>query len=345
MERPESSLDEYDPEISPQGSFLIGTTIRPLDNRDEFDIDLVCKLNATKAEFSQRALKSAVGDEVHAYVKARAMKNDPVEGRRCWTLEYADGARFHMDILPAIPDEAGFRLLLESKGFRSFAQDSAVTAGAVAITDREHPNYHRIAEEWPSSNPAGYAAWFKRRMAGELLERKRDFAKLEHLAMDSVQEVPDHKVKTSLQRTIQLLKRHRDYHFQDDPEHKPISIIISTLAAKSYGNEHRIVDALSVVLKHMDTHIEHRNGVPWIANPVNPAENFADKWEGEPAKAECFRAWLEAARHDFGLYLRYQPFRQLPETLEKAFGATLVKRVVASAAAAPAYIGSNDRIG
>jgi hypothetical protein len=339
LDRPESTLDEYDPEIFPQGSFLIGTAIRPLDNREEFDIDLVCKLDAGKGDFSQKSLKSAVGSEIQSYADAHSMTNDPVEGRRCWTLVYAGGARFHMDILPAIPDEESFRLLLETAGYFSESRDARVTAGAIAITDKQHPNYHRIADEWPSSNPVGYAAWFKERMSGQLFERKREFAASEQLVIASVQDVPDHKVKTSLQRAIQLLKRHRDYFYRDDPEHKPISIIISTLAAKCYGNEQRIVDALSLILKNMDQHIENRNGVAWVANPVNPAENFADKWEGEAKKKQCFFDWLEAARRDFGAYLRASPFKQMPNELEEAFGSVLVKRVVASSVGAPAIIG------
>jgi Second Messenger Oligonucleotide or Dinucleotide Synthetase domain len=339
LDRPESTLDEYDPEIFPQGSFLIGTAIRPLDNREEFDIDLVCKLDAAKVDFSQKSLKAAVGAEIQSYADAHAMTNEPVEGRRCWTLVYAGGARFHMDILPAIPDEESYRVLLETAGHFAASRDVRVTGGAIAITDKEHPNYHRIADEWPSSNPVGYAAWFKERMSGQLFERKRDFAASEQLVIASVQDVPDHKVKTSLQRAIQLLKRHRDYFYRDDPEHKPISIIISTLAAKCYGNERRIVDALSLILKNMDQHIENRNGVAWVANPVNPAENFADKWEGEAKKAGCFFDWLEAARRDFGAYLRASPFKQMPVELEEAFGSVLVKRVVASSVGAPAIVG------
>lgn len=343
LDRPESSIAEYDPEIFPQGSFLIGTAIRPLGNGEEFDLDLVCKLDASKGEVSQETLKMGVGVEIHAYAKAHSMVNEPVNGRRCWRLDYAGGTRFHMDILPAIPDEDSYRLLLERAGFRAEAQDRRLTLGALSITDREHPNYSRIADEWPSSNPLGYAAWFKDRMSGQLLERKRQFAEDRKLVVASVQDVPDHQVKTSLQRSIQLLKRHRDYYFRDDPEHKPISIIISTLAAKCYGNELRIVDALSLILKNMDRHIENRNGVMWVANPVNPAENFADKWPDAEEKQEAFFEWLEAARRDFGLYLRANPYREIPEPLEEAFGPSLVNSL-AGVLAAPMIISAKEHV-
>jgi hypothetical protein len=339
LDRQDSALDQFDPEIFPQGSFLIGTAIRPLDNREEFDIDLVCKLAASKNDFTQESLKAAVGAEIQSYVEAHGMINDPVDGRRCWTLVYAAGARFHMDILPAIADEAAYRLMLETAGYSSAAQNARVTADAIAITDRNHPNYRRIANEWPSSNPVGYAAWFKEQMSGQLLERKREFAAADPIVTANVQDVPDHKVKTSLQRAIQLLKRHRDYYFRDDPEHKPISIIVSTLAAKCYGNESRIVDALSVILKNMDQYIENRNSVAWVPNPVNPAENFADKWEDEPKKSKCFLDWLDAARAAFGTYIRAFPFQQMPDELEAAFGSALVTRVIGRSVGAPAVVG------
>jgi hypothetical protein len=50
LDRPESSIAQYDPSISPQGSFLLGTVTRPLTDTEEYDVDLVCRLEATKAD-------------------------------------------------------------------------------------------------------------------------------------------------------------------------------------------------------------------------------------------------------------------------------------------------------
>ena len=52
-----------------------------------------------------------------------------------------------------------------------------------------------------------------------------------------VEDVPEYQVKTPLQQGIQILKRHRDIMFVEDPDDKPISIIITTLAAHAYNNE------------------------------------------------------------------------------------------------------------
>ncbi len=48
LDREESSIRQYEPEIYPQGSFLLGTVIRPVGDSDKYDVDLVCTLNATR---------------------------------------------------------------------------------------------------------------------------------------------------------------------------------------------------------------------------------------------------------------------------------------------------------
>ena len=38
----------YNPEIYPQGSFLLGTVTRPLSDAEEYDIDLVSELGPSE---------------------------------------------------------------------------------------------------------------------------------------------------------------------------------------------------------------------------------------------------------------------------------------------------------
>lgn len=336
LDRDDSALSSYEPTISPQGSFLLGTVIRPLSDAEEYDVDLVCVLKATKDDFTQKSLKEAIGKEIALYAKARNMAKRPKEGRRCWTLHYADEAQFHMDVLPALPDVQRYKQLLEQRGHTILARDEALSGQAIAITDRTLPQYAQHTVDWPQSNPKGFAAWFRNRMAFQLTERKMAFIKRQ-MVTASVDEIPDYKVKTPLQRAIQLLKRHRDSMFADDDEHKPISIIITTLAALSYNEEPTISGALQSILRGMEEHIKYRGDEAWITNPVNPEENFADKWVEEPKKRENFYNWLEEARRDFGLYLRASQYDFMPEILKEAFGTDLVERSLQSilAGAAP----------
>jgi hypothetical protein len=321
LDREGSTIKHMDPMISPQGSFLLGTVNRPWDDREVYDLDLVCRLLARRSDLSQAELKKLVGAEIALYAKEHGMEK-PEDHRRCWRLNYAETAMFHMDILPSIPDAEGYRRRLNEWGYRDLAASEDLTGHAIAITDKLHPSYNKIDHDWYQSNPTGYAAWFRQRMKVQLELREKLFER--QLVTASVNQVPDPNLKTPLQKVIQLLKRHRDFMFRDDPEHKPISIIISTLAAKSYNNEGSISDALQAILLGMDSHIQHRFGVDWVTNPVNPAENFADKWDETPVKRDNFYKWLTAARRDFALYLKGSPYFRLPKQLEESFGSRAV---------------------
>lgn len=327
LSRDRSSIAKHDPEISPQGSFLLGTVTRPITDAEEYDVDLVCVMNCTKQEFTQKTLKEAVGREIASYAEGHGMENPPEERRRCWTLHYADGAQFHVDIVPALPDAQWYQIMLKEHGHGVLADDTNLTGRAIAITDSTLPQYSAFTDDWPLSNPMGYAAWFRSRMTIQLTERKHAFIKHQMITA-SVDDIPDYKIKTPLQRAIQLLKRHRDCMFAEEDEHKPISIIITTLAAQAYNEESSISTALQSILMGMEKHIEYRGDEAWVPNPVNPAENFADKWAEVPKKRECFYTWLEKAREDFALYLRARSFDTVPDALKDNLGTGLVERTL-----------------
>ncbi|MBF0445702.1 MAG: nucleotidyltransferase [Magnetococcales bacterium] len=316
LDRDNSGIRQFDPEIYPQGSFLLGTVIRPVGDADEFDIDLVCTLKGTKNDFTMSSLKVSVGEEIKSYAKKNGFIKEPEDGRRCWTLEYSDKANFHMDILPALPNAEQYRLMLEESGHTILATDEKISEKAIAITDKTLDNFDIYSDDWPVSNPKGFAIWFKSCQANVLNERKQLLMESD-VMYASVDQVPDHKVKTPLQQAIQLLKRHRDSMF-DGKENKPISVIITTLAGHSYNNETTITETLRSLLKNMGGFIINPEGESWIPNPVNPIENFADKWKETPEKKQNFLKWLEKAQRDFGLYLVSNNYRDIPEELKES---------------------------
>lgn len=294
-----SSCAAYDPHIFPQGSFRLGTAIRPLDNKEEYDLDLACKLQAgiTKGTHTQQELKLLVGTEIEAYRSARGIKAPKEEMHRCWRLYYADTLSFHMDIVPCIPADDIRRQFIEAS-MRSAGADQNISASAskhtVSITDDRHLEYEQICEDWHISNPEGYATWFEARM-----NQYRQLI----IAKAQIDKIPVYKQKTPLQRSIQLLKRHRDWMFRDAPELKPISIIITTLAVKAYQGESDIASAVRSILARMESLINQN--VPRVPNPVDPNEDFADKWGMAKCQhlrlEENFRNWIRQARNDFEL--------------------------------------------
>jgi len=259
----DSALYTHSPDIYPQGSFRLGTPVRPLRG-DDFDIDLVCKLDLEKEQTTQRDLKNLVGDRLR---KSPELADRLEPKRRCWTLTY--GRKFHLDVLPSIPDQEA-------------------TSNSILLTDRE-------LTRWQHGNPIGYADWFFSRMGPQLLEEER------RLAAESkvdIAEVPRWRIRTPLQRCVQLLKRHRDVTFKDDPDNCPVSIIVTTLAAQAFRGEHDLSVALLDMARRMPALIENRNGRWWVANPAHPGENFADKWNEVPERREKFLAWLARFEDD-----------------------------------------------
>jgi len=302
LHRPDSSCAEYDPHVFSQGSFRLGTAIKP-DSDDEYDLDMGCNLRdgLSKSLITQEQLKHHVGTEFEQYRKARGIKEELAEKKRCWRLEYADGLSFHMDIVPCIPESEGGRSVLKQRMIESSQLDDVlaqrVSELAVSITDNTDPEYRVKTDNWRISNPEGYARWFESRMKtahGVVSEREMSFKA-------SIDSLPYYKWKTPLQQAIQLLKCHRDTMFKDNEDSKPISVIITTLAAKSYNGEADLVSALSNILTRMGSYINA--SVPLVPNPVNPAEDFADKWYDQESVhlrlKENFDKWLYQARADF----------------------------------------------
>jgi len=161
------------------------------------------RLESASTESNDDRMKRLIGEEVRAFANARGIKEPVKEKDRCWRLDYADTVRFHMDVLPAIPDDEAFHKQLAQLGV-----GEQLAEHALAITDRTHSNYLTISDDWPRSNPKGYALWFEGRM--QVIARQRRVALVEQRVYASVDDVPVYELKTPLQRAVQILKRHRD---------------------------------------------------------------------------------------------------------------------------------------
>ena len=334
LHRPDSSCAEFDPHVFSQGSFRLGTAIKP-DSDDEYDLDMGCNLRTglSKSLITQEKLKHHIGNELEQYRKARGIKEELAEKKRCWRLEYADGLSFHMDIVPCIPESEGARSVLKQRMIESSLLDDAlaqrVSELAVSITDNTDPEYRVKTDNWRISNPEGYARWFEFRMKtahGVISEREMSFKA-------SIDSLPYYKWKTPLQQAIQLLKRHRDTMFKDNEESKPISVIITTLAAKSYNGEADLASALSNILVRMGSYINAT--VPLVPNPVNPAEDFADKWYDQESAhfrlKENFYKWLYQARADFKAICSKDDSQLIVEATDRGLDIQLDSNAVALA--------------
>jgi hypothetical protein len=301
--RKEANCRPFEPHIYSQGSFRLGTVIRPVDEDGEYDLDVGCRLQVgiTKASHTQQQLKELVGTDVEEYRVARGIKEKKEEKHRCWRLKYADTLKFHLDAVPSIPESPGRRRLIQEAIVRSGAPvELAVLVASLtgSITDNRMWNHRIIDERWRLSNSEGFARWFESRMklAKALMEGRALQAR-----MARVDDLPTYRWKSPLQQCVQLLKRHRDIMFADDSDGKPASIIITTLSARAYQGETEIGDALETILSTMGSLVNPTK--PRVPNPVNPAEDFADRWTDSAFQGknheQKFWGWLEQAQLDF----------------------------------------------
>jgi len=299
---PSSQCSSFDPHLYVQGSFRLGTVIRPLNADGEYDLDMSCRLRAgiSKALHTQKQLKELVGADIETYRVAQGFKQAREEKTRCWRLKYSDNLNFHLDAVPSIPEDSGRRTLIREAmmkfGSPAGIADAAATL-ACAITDNTRLNYSSPTNDWPVSNTEGYALWFESRVEQSRLLMEKWASEARAARIDKL---PINKRKSPLQKCIQLLKRHRDVMFKNDSDGKPISVIITTLAAMAYGGETELDDALNGLLQRMGAFV--RPGIPRVPNPVNPAEDFADKW-AKPEHAhhrleQNLHLWLGQAKQD-----------------------------------------------
>lgn len=313
--REESEIAQFKPVVDVQGSFRLGLVNRPINPDEEYDLDVVCQLSLrTKADITQQELKAMVGREVKAYAKAHGIIEPTTERNRCWRIDYADEVAFHIDILPCIPEDPSVVENLVALGV-----DEELAQTAIALTCKEHADFQVISNRWPMSNPAGFALWFEERF-GTVAAMRRQLL-VEGGVYKSIGAVPTYALKTPLQESIQILKRHRDFIFIKRPDLKPISMIITTLAAHAYQGEANLTDALIGILDRMGQFIAQAR--PRIPNPVNPGEDFADKWHSVAGLEENFWNWLDQARRDFDRLLSLEDSAEVRKLSESKFGVSL----------------------
>ncbi len=268
----EENSKDYDIVIYPQGSFALGTAVKPYDREDEYDVDLVCEYQKDYGFTAKRLKKTEVYSILTRYARAYRIK----EKRRCWQVTYEHNKKFHLDVIPAIHRE-----------------------GYIDITEQLSSDRY----EYIGSNPKGYVSWFQSKQrirynairAGIVANQKGIYT------YGEIKPIKEYKIRTPLQKAIQILKRHRDILFKEDTNNlAPISILITTIAADLYRNEDTISETLNSILGRAKEYVEEHkeNGKYYIYNPSLPGENFADKWEEHPERAEAFLNWLDDAKRD-----------------------------------------------
>lgn len=297
-----------DGKIYPQGSFRLETTVKPI-GENEFDIDLVFYTPNISADMiSPEQLKELVGNRLKEHETYKKMLKPLNRG---WHINYAN--EFHLDITPSLDNH-----------FEPY-NDSELVAD-------------KKLERYMPTNPEGYAKWFDNislmqpvfKSTKDMFESRNMMIATEDAAI--VTELPEHNPnKPLLKRFIQIFKRHRDIMFEGKDD-APISIIITTLATRSYlyciqnysyDNEYAL---MIDTLKHMIQFIENHNGY-WIENPTVNGENFAEKWNYKLIKKRNFDHWYNAILELFESIINLKGQHLIFESLRNGLGEAPVNKV------------------
>lgn len=299
--------------IYPQGSFALGTVVRPYKNSEEkeYDLDIICEIIEAKDSCSPKNVRETVKDTLNA----NAYYTDKIEDYdKCITIEYAKvgEADFNIDIIPSISEDAKKKAELLRLGN---SLDQINTAIVIAVKNEEDYSWSNTI------NPKAYKSWFdmintpfseyeKRTRMQKLFESNKNI-------YNSIEDIPTYFNKSSLQMAIQFFKRARDVYFSKNNqyENRPISAIISTITAnvaKNMPNNSSVIEIIQKVIEELKIYGEYRvmsesdfisnyydkiliskkNGKWIMMNPTNPLDNLVDSWNENPNKATYFFEWV-----------------------------------------------------
>lgn len=333
-------------DIYPQGSFALGTVIRPYseDRERRYDLDFVCQVSSLRKDISAKELRETVED---------VLKSGDLYGGKlhisdeCITIEYADinNVGFSIDIVPAIDERPDVKEVLKRISERPELIETSIRI----------PKYSNGEKyKWLTNNPKGYKQWF--------LEINAPFESCsgeffcEHYYMsnrcefNSVEEIPEDLHRSSLQRVIQILKYHRDVYFShitNGAVVKPISAIVNTIVTGIAANvrpDISIFELLRYVLEELSLYegilndrnlfrrnnplrqIIQRNENGWIIqNPANPGDNLANEWNENKSIPIYFFKWIKACNTQLLLSMDL-PDEEFRSNIENAFGQFVVQK-------------------
>lgn len=336
-------------DIFPQGSFSLGTVVRPYRESKEadYDLDFICCLGDNKETTTAKHIKNVVKDTL---CKSEVYKEklQKIEWDRCWTLKYAEvnDIGFNIDIVPGVSESDD---IIQSMVSNKLSKDDAELA--IAITDKIKQNYF-----WLKSNPRAYKKWFesinKPFLEFDRENKKKILFEKSRTVYNSIEEIPEGLERSALQRVIQILKHHRDvYYCRIEKENlKPTSAIITTICAEIANGMDPSLNVFELLQKiaydfelysanqtmteeafsrqyETKNVIRKSNGKWRIINPVNPNDNLADSWNANPEKAELFFKWVKTMKKDYvdSLEIEDNDFVAL---LENNFGRDYVQKSI-----------------
>ncbi|MCB1173733.1 MAG: nucleotidyltransferase [Leptospiraceae bacterium] len=257
---------KFDILVYPQGSYALGTVNKPMLDGEEFDLDFI--LEITDTQLGDPPTPSELRSQLLKRLRENANYAPKLHPKnRCAQIQFS--GQFHMDVIPAR------------------CRNQSSIDSRILIPD------HSL-QDWTYSNPKGYIEWFEAQ-CNKTVERVQFD---EHVTLSGeveVEPLPAHETndhKKPLQQAVRIMKHHRDLFFAENPEKKPISIILTTLAGKYYSGENTVHGAIKQILSSIYSNLLSQTEIPTITNPSDKDENFAEKWIQTPVLYSVFKAYI-----------------------------------------------------
>lgn len=291
LKEDELFFKKYDINIYPQGSYRLGTTVKP-KSKEEYDLDFILEVNYDYKRLRPEEFLNQLERRLN---ESEVYKNKIERKKRCVAINYEND--FHLDVIPALP--------------RDFFKGENLK-----ISDRK-------LSTWLDSNPKGYIKWFESNFIAQnlLLEKALDIEQLPS-------KVPYSFIQP-LQRIVQLTKRHRDVYFEKEKENSPRSIVLTTLIAEYYNSWESESESMLNVLHNIKNEIESNPyGRIVIVNPSNPNEKFSDLWDNKPHLYNYFKEFINSFYTFWKQLFQTQGIDKIGKQLEIMFGESVTREVI-----------------
>lgn len=137
----------------PQGSFALGTVVRPYskDKETNYDHDFICQVKGSRNSFTPSELWKEIQDVLSS---SDLYGGKLVPCDECFTIEYADvnGIGFSIDIVPATDEDIAIKQELYNLCDNPELINTAITL----------PRYNQQkVYNWITNNPKGYRQWLE----------------------------------------------------------------------------------------------------------------------------------------------------------------------------------------
>lgn len=295
IEKDEKFFSKFDINIYSQGSYRLGTTVKPKSG-EEYDLDFVLEVGLDYNKYNPLILL----DNLERCLKDNETYRDKVERKkRCVGINYKND--FHLDIIPAAP--------------------KTIFGGEdIKISDRK-------LERWLDSSPKGFVKWFE----SKYIEKRLLLEKA--AAVEELPENIPYEFIQPLQRVVQLIKRYRDIYFDDKKEdYKTRSIIITTLSGHYYGKENSENEALFNILTGISNKVSTSPTPFDLVNPSNRNEKFSDLWVEKPHLYEQFKLFIKDFYSKWKKLNEQEGIDKIGKMLEEMFGESVSRQVISEQA-------------